>query len=133
MDWAAAKSHCSGLDLLGGGWHLPTIGELRSLIRGCAATETGGSCGVTDECLSWGECRDNSCDGCSYLGGPAEGGAYWPDGLEGNIDWYWSSSPVADDGNDAFGVGFSYGYVYNDVVSNFKHVRCVEIPGGVFG
>jgi hypothetical protein len=33
MTWSNAKAHCAGLSLDGGGWHLPTIRELRTLVR----------------------------------------------------------------------------------------------------
>jgi hypothetical protein len=31
-NWANAKSYCSSLGLAGGGWHLPDIRELRSIV-----------------------------------------------------------------------------------------------------
>ena len=125
MKWNDAKSHCANLDLAGGGWHLPTIGELRTLIRGCSATEAGGSCNIEEgDCLSW-SCRDSSCSGCSNNQGPAEG-CYWPDEMEGSCSWYWSSSPVEDPDYYAWKVYFNLGYVYYDGVSYDGHVRCVR-------
>ena len=126
MTWDDAKTYCSNLSLAGGGWHLPTISELRSLIRGCDATELGGVCGVAD---GWTEsdCWSDPCGGCGYLEGPGSGGAYWPDGMSGEIEWYWSSSPVADDGLHAWYVGFFYGDVDNGYVGrNDGRARCVR-------
>ena len=122
--WKRAVSYCAALKLGAhgsGSWHLPTISELRSLIRGCPDTETGGSCGVTDSCLDpfqcWGNtmssfggityttCRGYKTVRCSdprvrgpcreypaKASGPGTKGAYWPAGFRGPVDIYWSSS-----------------------------------------
>jgi hypothetical protein len=129
MTWEDAKAYCDNLSFDGhDDWRLPTISELRSLIRGCDGTVTGGACGVTDGCLDL-SCWNDACSGCNSLEGPGSGGAYWPDGLSGDIDWYWSSSAFADHGNDAWFVHFGYGGVgasnesvgYNDFFA-----RCVR-------
>ena len=123
MSWSQAKQYCSDLD--GGSWRLPTIGELRSLIRGCPATESGGSCGVDDDCLT-SSCRDESCYGCDGGSGPANG-CYWPDSMQGECTYYWSSSPVEDDGDVAWYVAFSNGYVtLTNNVGDDTYVRCVR-------
>ena len=131
MNWSEAKAHCSGLSLDGGGWHLPTIGELRTLIRGCPATMTGGTCNVEEgDCLAW-SCRDASCSGCVYFGGPANG-FYWPDDVEGGYaspSVFWSASPHDEDSMffDTWSVCFSVGWVYGsseDTGGNWA--RCVR-------
>ena len=96
-NWFDALKYCEGLSQKGQhDWRLPSISELRSLIRGCGKTETEGECGVTDECLSPGEdCRNDSCWGCMANQGPTEG-CYWPPELEGNCFQYWSSSYATD-------------------------------------
>ena len=128
LNWEEAISYCENLSLDGGDWRLPTISELRSLIRGCDATELGGSCGVTDGCTDF-DCYSEACDGCDYLGGPGSGGAYWPDGMSGEVSWYWSSSPVADGDNHAWGVDFVNGlvnYGYADYYGYDGYARCVR-------
>lgn len=125
MNWSNAKTHCSDLDLDGGGWRLPSIDELRTLIRGCPATEDGGSCNVEEGgCLRW-SCRDETCDGCSGGDGPASG-CYWPDNLQGGCTWYWSSSPVEDGDGVAWGVNFVFGHVYTNLILDVPSVRCVR-------
>ena len=132
VNWAAAMSYCDGLDLGGhgpGSWHLPTISELRSIVRGCPATETGGSCGVTDACLD-GSCHSSACTGCTHLGGPGTGGCYWLASLGGTCEWYWSSSSLAPSGFNAWGVGFGFSDVSNDSKTSAEPhgVRCAR-PG----
>jgi hypothetical protein len=131
-NWLDAQSYCEGLSWGGmTGWALPDIDALRSLIRGCAATYTGGTCGVTDSCLSDASCWNDTCTGCSYLGGPGSDGAYWPPAITGDpFDWYWSSSAVADQSGDAWGIGFTTGYVYGGITQGSSHyARCVMQPG----
>ena len=125
MNWSKAQSHCQGLSLDGGGWYLPTIGELRTLIRGCPGTITGGACGVTDECLDFSCSYEGGCLDCSGGGGPADG-CYWPNNMKGSCCWYWSSSPVEDIDDYAWFVFFNYGFVNYYDVSNDIHVRCVR-------
>ena len=129
MKWDAAKTHCSDLDLAGHtDWRLPNIGELRSLIRGCPATEQGSATCKVEEggCLD-STCNDGSlCKYCSSNGGPADG-CYWPDEMQGACSWYWSSSPVEDIDDYAWYVFFSHGFVDDLVVylDNYG-VRCVR-------
>ena len=129
MTWDAAKTHCSDLDLAGHtDWRLPDIGELRSLIRGCPATELGSATCKVEK----GGCLDSTCDEgnlceyCSGNNGPADG-CYWPDSIIGTCGWYRSSSPVEDVAGHAWYVGFDYGDVYDlGVDGSGRHVRCVR-------
>ena len=136
MNWESAKTHCTELTLDSGGWRLPNISELRSLIRNCSYIETGGVCGVQDECspcgVSSGDvCLDTSCyessvcnpSSCSNDGGPTS--CYWPLELNGMCGYYWSSSRV---GNvfSAWYVSFSHGNVYFDDVVYDYNVQCVR-------
>ena len=127
MNWSKAKVHCAGLDLGNHtDWRLPKIGELRSLIRGCPATELGSSTCKVEEggCLD-STCIDgNLCEYCAINNGPADG-CYWPDEMQGDCSWYWSSSSVADGGGNAWFVIFSYGSVMNNWENYGTRVRCV--------
>lgn len=48
------------------GWFWPSIDDLRSLVKECPATETGGSCTVTNQCYSQDSCFNAPCTSCSY-------------------------------------------------------------------
>ena len=128
-NWREAVAYCRTLSRGGhgpGSWHLPTISELRSLIRGCPATETGGACGVTDACRGSG-CWSLGCDGCSSRSGPGTGGAYWPAGFSGPVDCFWSSSSSYPGGLSlAWGVYFDDGDVNFVDQSVSPSVRCVR-------
>lgn len=128
MEWQAAKFHCAALSLGGSSdWRLPTIGELRSLIRGCPATQKDGSCGATDSCLTH-SCWNDPCKGCSNRVGPGPDGAYWPPELPGTVTGYWSSSAVANERERgrAWAVHFKNGQVNLHTVLLDYDARCVR-------
>jgi len=93
-------------------WRLPSISELRTLIRGCPATETGGECGVTDDCLSEEDCWSDACHSCDWAGGPGDEGKYMLK-VFGSGASSWSSSNVEDDidGSPYWGVYAIYGSI----------------------
>ena len=124
MDWSEAKAHCAELSLDGGGWHLPTIGELRTLIRGCSSTVTGGACDVTDSCRSLSCWNIGDCGGCSGGGGPADG-CYWPDEMQ-TCSYDWSSSPGEDVEDGAWSVYFGGGNIMNNPVNAAMYAHCVR-------
>lgn len=131
-DWDAAISYCENLELGGySDWRLPTISELRSLVRDCPETETGGSCGVTDDCLDHEDCYDHDlCNSCEWNSGPGPDGQNWPAGLLGGGWYHWSSSEYSGDYYNAYeawaiteaaGVGFDF-----DDGGNDGDARCVR-------
>ncbi len=120
MSWNDAKKYCENLVENGySDWRLPTISELRTLIKNCHATETGGACGVTDSCLSWKNCRNSACDGCSL----DKSGKY---SVWGDIGWFWSSSVLSDRADGACDVYFHNGNVYSNYRMGSSNVRCVR-------
>jgi hypothetical protein len=126
MTWAPAVAYCSNLVLAGyDDWRLPTISELRSLIRGCAATATGGSCGVTDACSQRTVCWSSACNGCTFNGGP-DGGCYWPSALEGGCYFTWSSTDIPDYGDSAWGMNFIDASTGEGGKTGGGYVRCVR-------
>ncbi len=120
MDWSDAIDYCNNLTACGySDWHLPTISELRTLIKNCSGTVTGGSCGVTDSCLSWDECRNDACSGCGY----DSDGKYSKLGATGE---FWSSSTRSGNPNSAWFVSFREGSVLYVYKSYNYYVRCVR-------
>lgn len=123
-----AKTFCSQLMLDGSGWRVPTIDELRTIVRGCPATESTGSCNIGRESCLWDDCRNQSCDGSSQGKGPGIGGCYWPDELMGECGWYLSSTKTEPEclGGLAL-VFFLYGSVSLEGGINLRaSFRCVR-------
>ncbi len=120
MEWDNAIRYCENLNEDGySDWRLPTISELRTLIKTCPKTETGGACKVTDSCLSKNRCINDTCKGCSA----ASDGRY---SKLGDTEWFWSSSGLSDITDYAWYVLFEYGGVDGiPKVSNIS-VRCVR-------
>jgi hypothetical protein len=106
MIWQDAVDYCASL---GSGWHLPSVAELRTAIRGCASTELGGACSVSDGC-SASSCETGACSGCSGPG-PGLGGGYRDDHLKGACEWFWSSTACSDLADQAWAVNFHYASV----------------------
>ena len=121
---------CAALALCGfSDWKVPTISELRSLDRGCPSNVTGGACGVTDTCL--GTSCDVGCTICDNMGGPGSQGCYWPEGINGPCNMYWSSSVYFDSVRQSYRyrqVGFADGSIGSCDASDGGYVRCVRHP-----
>ncbi len=128
-NWDEAVAYCDALSLAGHGageWHMPTISELRTLVRGCPATEDSGACGVTDACLV--DACSHDCDGCSDWGGPGASGCYWDPALEGVCSLYWSSSSHELFTSYTWYVLFDGAFILYYSKSQVCSVRCVR-PG----
>jgi hypothetical protein len=103
--WQEALDYCAARKLCGnGGWRLPTISEQRSLIRGCPANQTAGSCSVTNSCLST-SCN-TGCTTCSSQSGPGSAGRYWPAEIKGLGSVEWSASMTSDSSTTVWTVNF---------------------------
>ena len=131
-----AIDHCKTL-VYGGyeDWHLPSISELRSLIRGCPGTQTGGGCDLTDSCLDFSdECWNDQCYGCESWEGPADGGFYWPDHFAISEkyfynSYYWSSSECPYDyylQDNAWAIYFIDGSFFPFAKYSARTARCVR-------
>jgi hypothetical protein len=121
---------------LGSGWRLPTISELRSLVRECIWIEwemdwteaPEGYCEVWDSCLS-SSCRESILcypSGCSESQAPGTGGCYWDAALSGTCDAFWSSSEVEGSISSAWEVIFDSANVIDVDKNSEKYVRCVR-------
>jgi len=121
MKWSQAVNYCKNLNENGySDWRLPTISELRTLIEHCPETQTGGKCSVTDNCLSYKDCRNTPCKGCDY---PLNGQYY---SRLGDTERLWSSSVISDRPDKAWNVHFYFGYV-DDISKGYDdYVRCVR-------
>ena len=138
--WSSAIDHCNSL-VYGGydNWRLPSISELRTLVRGCPDTQTDGDCGVTDSCTDIMECWSFSeCLGCILDGGPASGGCYWPDQIEGDESNeispcyypYWSSTEDTFysyySGPSAWIIFFYNAGISSREITSKRRARCVR-------
>lgn len=127
IPWQNADGFCKGLDVAGAtDWRLATIDELRTLIVGCPATMTGGTCAVTAGCLnSTPDCRDDSCAGCSQAELPPQG-CFWPVEAVGDCVYYWASDGVSDMPGWAWGVGFNGAHVSSLLMTDVGAARCTH-------
>ena len=126
MNLERAGSYCNNLTECGySDWRLPNINELRTLIKNCPGSQTGGSCAVKDpSCLSSDACWSEDCR-CEYKDN--NGGYYSKLGDDDTV-WLWSSS--AESGSSDFTwqwhLGFGNGYVLVTGIDSNYYVRCVR-------
>lgn len=127
VDWQTAMDSCEDLTLGGSSdWRLPSIDELRSLIRGCPALETGGSCGVHGGCLTLSCWNDDDCyHGCPLSGGSEGPGLYHPVEL-GVWGFVWSSSTVDDVEAEAWLLIFEAADLWNVTKTETNDYHCVR-------
>ena len=134
-DWESAIEYCKSTDYFGyNDWRLPSITELRSLIRGCSGTQAGGGCNVSETCNDQSdECWTDECHGCTAFVGPGEGGIYWPnemvgiDGYEDSTSWSITKVPYSYySPNNSWTVVFYNGRVGTSSKYYERLVRCVR-------
>ena len=123
MSWQDANTYCNDLDFGGhDDWRLPTISELRTLVRGCTTQSSDGACGVTDTCVT-SDCQD-TCYPCVSGHGPTNG-CYGPAELPDECGCFWSSTFYASATDLWWDFDFEDGFIdTNDY--NVNLVRCVR-------
>ncbi len=101
MNWQSAINYCKNLNEGGyNDWRLPNIDELRTLIQNHSGTQTGGSCPISEKAGKLAD-RDWTSD-CDRRAGSNFSRL-------GDTGWFWSSSTLSDNTDNAWFVGFNYG------------------------
>jgi len=122
MNWNAAVKYCQNLNEGGySDWRLPTISELRTTIKNCSGSQSGGSCRVSDNCLG-SNCWSDDCY-CEYR--ENNGGYYSKLGDDDKV-LLWSSSVHSGNPTSRWDVDFSDGGVDSNGVGYYYYVRCVR-------
>lgn len=126
--WDDAVAYCDALPLDGGGWRLPKVQELRSLIHGCPNTALGGACRATDPGCTTRACMEG-CDQCATTIINDEPVCLWAPGLSGSCaQAHWSATIYADSVDPgAWYVDFGHGaFVHGWLRSEPLRVMCVR-------
>ena len=125
-NWETAYESCENLnDGVFDDWHLPTVGQLRTLIQECEPTVLGGSCKVSDTCLS----SSISCyyDADCRCEGDYSTGKY---NKLGSYVHFWSSSLDADNSDKAWYVHFAYAGFTNSYKTQKAFRICARCKDG---
>ncbi len=122
LNWDAADIECGNI-----GGRLPTISELRTLVKSCTGTVTGGSCNVTDDCL----CYSSSCDcldgDCFCENQYLEGDLVFEYSVFGDTSFLWSSSETSDmDQHYAWCIDFATAGINTQIKDSLLLFRCVK-------
>jgi hypothetical protein len=131
--WEEGNNYCATLNTGGfSDWRLPTINELRTLIKECPSSEIGGTCNVSDNCTDFIRCAlvtnrpKNSTREC-YCEQPKQG-CYWDNDVWGNTCASLWTSVKADQAptwhwNISFRTAFFGQGVYHKEGMTFKCTR----------
>jgi hypothetical protein len=126
--YAGAVNHCAVMAQGGVAWHLPSIDELRTLVRGCPATEEGGACPAHNNCTNSELCYTEACDGCNWLAGPGLLGTYRDPCIQGGYSGDWSSTAAVDTPGSVWYLRHDNASVWIDSKTAFHFARCVHAP-----
>lgn len=120
MLWQPAVDYCA--NLTEGGfidWRMPTINELRTLVKDCSGTVTDGSCKVKETCVTTSCHTSSACESCTSL---SSGGH----SKFAETDWLWSYS-TTENTFQAWGIDFLNAAIEGGYKKTDEHsVRCVR-------
>lgn len=123
MNYTLARQYCNTLSYgNSSGWQLPSISELKTILKGC-----GSKCAVSEDCLTEG-CMLSKCY-CTMRNGPGENGFYWEKGVwetASGSNEFWSSSIQTDATDNGWVVNFETGLIDNNMRRKEYYVRCVR-------
>ncbi|NLH50391.1 MAG: DUF1566 domain-containing protein [Myxococcales bacterium] len=136
LPWADAAPYCQGLSLDDkDDWRLPNVDELRTLIRGCPATEPGSACLATTACTESDACLNDACTAC-LSGQGLSWGTYLPkelnpylndDGDYAPIVWSATAVDLGDEEPFRYIADFNEGWITYDPEPYAEDgVRCVR-------
>lgn len=118
---AAAKAFCESQE---GGWRVPTICELRSLLDGCPDSDAPGDCAV-DETGCTDFCGGN-CSGCPLGAGPGTNGCYVAPTEAIPCGFYWSSTPHKSWANSIWVIDLERAFPFSTAPTGNLYIRCVR-------
>ncbi len=117
MIFSDADSYCEELIEKGKtDWRMPSVSELRQLIKNCPATVSSGKCKITDYCVT-SKCSSSWCNGCGF----SSNGKY---STYGDTGWFWTSTHTEKD--KIWAISFYLGFIGPAHRNSFNYVRCVR-------
>lgn len=136
MHLDAAVEYCKNHEESGlKDWRLPTIDELRMLIRNCPGSQSGGECRISGTCNSLGcitpkcSCRQDGTDGYYSKFGDDESVSLWSSSPhKGPLHYTKRFDPVSDYKSSDFvgAVEFKNAMLYFVAGNELQKVRCVR-------